>query len=96
MSKKPLYTYKAEVWGRAKCLRFSRSIVRDGMGTPHPRPGYLQKPHPCGEWGEMLRFNGGTIIGGEWYQSVKWPLPKVAKGFKWEHILSWGWYLVKT
>lgn len=95
MADHPLYTYPQETWGAAKCLKFSRRTQRDGLGTPYPFKGYLPAPHPCATHGQPLRFNGGTVIDGEWYDSVMWPLPKVAEGFKWEYLCTWGYRLVK-
>lgn len=89
------YTYPTEVWSADKCLRFSKRYARDGMGTKYPFPGYLEQPHSCGRHGFPLRFNGGTVIGDEWYEAVLWPLPEVAQGFKWITEVSWGWRLVK-
>jgi len=96
MADHPLYTYPQETWDAAQCLKFSRRTQRDGLGTPYPFKGYLPAPHPCATHGQPLRFNGGTVIDGEWYAAVLWPLPKVAEGFKWIKIPSWGWHLIKA
>ena len=84
----PLYVYPAEVWDAKKCCKVAKHFARDGLGTKYPWPGYIGS-----HYGET-RYNGGTVIDGEWYQGVFRPLPVVADGFTIIRMLSWGWRLI--
>lgn len=86
----PLYEYAAPVWDEKKANSFAKKRERDYFGTPDPFPGYLKG------WNVETRYNGGTVIEGEWYQGIRRPLPKVPDGFKWIQVISWGWRLIKT
>lgn len=94
---KDLYTYPQETWDEKKCEKVARRLAKDGYGTPYPERGYFSfsgSAYPQPGLG-AVRYNGGTIIDGEHYESVEIPLPKIAKGFSFERVLSWGIRLVK-
>lgn len=69
----------------------SRSAPRrpDYFGTPQPQ-GYVNDLLP-----KTLDYNGGTVIDDVWYQGVIHPLPKLATGFEFVSVCSWGWHIVK-
>jgi len=79
-----------ETWDAAKCLKASRSLACDGMGTPYPFKGAFpyQKNGP-------KRYNGGTTRNGKWYNGETFSLPKLAKGFKWIYAPTWCWQIVE-
>ncbi len=85
------YMNKREVWDAAKCARMARRIAKDGLGTPYPfRGAYPRYPHG---WGR-IRYNGGCIRPDtgpkrKWYDGEVFPLPKLAKGWKWVHVPTW-------
>lgn len=86
------YVHQQEVWDRDKCLKASRRIATDGMGTPYPFPGYIGS-HQTG-YGKQ-RYNGGCVRDGKWYCGEEKPLPKVADGFKIITVVSWGFRIVQ-
>lgn len=94
---KPLYVYPQEHWSAAKCALMAKRQVRDGCGTLHPWPGLIAgsaSNYP--EYGQTVRFNGGTIIDGELYQSVHKPLPAIPPGFRFMHRPTWGTYIAPS
>jgi len=93
----PLYIYPQETWSVAKCEKVAKHRGRDGCGTIHPYKGLIAgsaSSYP--QYGQTIRFNGGTIIDGELYQAVCKPLPKIPDSFKFVYRLSWGTYLEKA
>lgn len=83
------YVYPQETWSAKKCHKAARHIDKDGLGTPYPFRGYYSiQTH--------VRYNGGTVIDGEWYQSVVRLLPRLAEGFVWRYRLTWGWQIIQT
>jgi hypothetical protein len=93
---KDIYQHKAEVWDKAKCLKLSKRLATDGMGTPYPFKGYIGSS-ACrpSTFGTEI-YNGGCIRNGIWYRGEHRTFPKLAKGFKIKLIPSWGWQIVET
>ena len=90
------YTHPQEEWDAAKCAKIAKQRGRDGYGTPHPWPGAIashSSSHPM--YGQTRRYNGGTIINGEFYNREAKPLPRIAPGYKFLNRPTWGTYLVK-
>ena len=92
----PLYQHPQEVWDVKKCTKLAKRVAKDGMGTPYPFQGslYLQLGHHV--HGMRVRYNGGTVIDGEWWQGEEWQLPQVAEGFKIIHVPTWGYRIIKV
>lgn len=72
------YHYPAEQWSAAKCARMVKRITKDALGTRAPA-GHVWDS----EIGVSRDFNGGTVIGGQWYRGVIYPLPALASGYSW-------------
>lgn len=94
---KDLFTHPQETWSAARCRKEARRVNRDGLGTVGGPKGLIA-PSGSGylQYGETKRYNGGTIIGGELYQSEHLPLPSIPDGFRFEHVTSWGVRIVAT
>jgi hypothetical protein len=93
---KKLYTYPQETWDEKKCAKIAKHRGKDGCGSVHPYPGLVAasgSSYP--QYGQTVRFNGGTIIEGELYQYVMRPLPKIPDTFEFIRRVSWGTYLQK-
>lgn len=91
---KTLYTYPQEVWDVKKCEAIAKRRERDGCGTLHPfygRVSGVSAPYP--EYGQTVRFNGGTLVKGELFASVSVPLPVIPDSFHFVTRSSWGTYL---
>ena len=87
----PLYQNVPQMWDEKKCAKHAKSIWRDGMGTPIGFPGYISGgPHGFGG----IRYNGGCIRDGEWWQGETNPLPVVTDNYEWTWVSSWGWRLI--
>ena len=46
--------------------------------------------------GMSVRYNGGTVIDGEWWQGEEWQLPLLAEGYEIVHVPTWGYRIIKT
>lgn len=90
------YNYPAEIWDAATCERKAKHLAKDGMGTRYPFRGYIGSSASIPAAYGVTRFNGGTVVNGEWYESTCRPLPILAKGFEIVVVPSWGWRIVKT
>ncbi len=83
-----LYQNPVEVWDEKKCQRVAKKLVKDGMGAPHPRRGYIGTDYG------PVRYNGGCCKKGKWYPGETRPLPCVPESYKIIHVSTWGFYLV--
>lgn len=90
-----IFKHPQQVWNRAKCLKMANYTATDGLGTPYPFKGYIgsSASRPSAYGTEM--YNGGIVIGDEWYEGENRPFPKLAKGFQIVTVPSWGWRIVK-
>jgi len=73
---------KAETWNAEKCEKLAKRSPLDAYGSTYPQ-GYVFPPEMGRPW-----------VAGK--QSEIPPLPKLAKGFRWETRNAWGWFIVKT
>ena len=93
----PLYQHPQETWDVKKCEKLVKRIARDGMGTPYHFKGYVY-PGEIGfpYWADIaVRYNGGTVIDGEWWQGEEWQLPKLPEGFEIVIVPTWGYRIIK-
>lgn len=89
----PLYQHPREIWDVKKCEKLVKHIAKDGLGTPYPFKGYIR----LGNQGDLqVRYNGGCVRDGEWWQGEEWQLPKLADGFELVRIRTWGWRIIKV
>jgi hypothetical protein len=86
------YQHPQVTWDKETCEKIAKRTVKDGYGTPYPFKGYI---HPPTQLGWHVRYNGGCVRNGDWWEGEIFPLPKVSKGFEIEHVSSWGYRLVK-
>lgn len=89
-----IYTYKTEVWDGPTCEKMVRHVAKDGLGTPYPFKGYIGPDSGPNAIGEMIRYNGGKAIEGEWVEAEFRPIPQVAAGFDIVRVPRWGWRIV--
>ena len=93
---KPLYQHPQETWDEAKCAKLVRRVAKDGMGTKYHFKGYI---------GDMLghyvtrslqiRYNGGCVREGNWWQGEEWQLPIIPAGYKIITVPTWGLRIIK-
>ena len=94
---KPMYVYPIESWDVGECKRRSRVRLRDSFCSLHPWPGLIAgsaSSYP--EYGQTVRFNGGTIIDGEHYQAAHRPLPVIPPTFRFVTRPTWGTYIERA
>lgn len=96
------YRLTPETWDAKQCARMAQCTPTDGLGTPYPFAGIC----PYRKAGPE-RFNGGCLVRDgrqvydckdgdktQWVPGVIHTLPRLARGFKWVSVLSWGWRIV--
>ena len=102
------FTHPAEKWTKEQCEKAVKRIARDGLGTPYSFKGAHPEIKGKGEYEQgyshqiaaevntgTIRYNGGKIINGEWYEGEIFQLPILPAGFKWVYRLSWCWRIIK-
>jgi hypothetical protein len=94
--KVPLYQLPQETWDAAKCEKMAKHLAKDGLGTPYPFKGYIGGSSSIPPAYGPIRYNGGCIREGQWYQGENRPLPKVADGYVIEWVTSWGYRIRKS
>ena len=95
MASREYYTLPQEVWSVEQCKRLVKHVAKDGLGTEYPFPGYIGSNQPNGGgWGQV-RFNGGCIHDGKWYDGTIRNLPVLPVGFKILTVPSWGFRIVE-
>lgn len=92
--KSEYYICPREEWDKEQCKKIAARVVKDGLGTPYPWPGYIGSTTATGgcAYG-ITRFNGGIQRGDKWYAGQIRELPKIAAGFEIVHIPTWGYRL---
>lgn len=89
--KETYYIHPRETWDEKECLKRSKKINRDGLGTVGGPKGLINhsgSPYPS--YGERVRYNGGCIRNGEHYAGEEIPFPKIPKTFHFVYHVSWG------
>lgn len=86
----PLYQHPQEIWDETTCAKKARKK------SPYaPFKGYLgsfsAQPPAYGK----VRYNGGCIREGKWWQGEERPLPIVHENYEIVVIRSWGWRIKK-
>ena len=90
------FTHPVETWDAAKCEKVAKHRSKDGCGMLHPYPGRIAASASSRpQYGQTVRYNGGIVIGGEWYEAEAVPLPLIVPGFAFLKRVSWGTYLVR-
>lgn len=90
-----IYEHKQEVWTEAECRKISRRRHTDGCGTKETHPGrfsFSGSPYPG--YSQTVRYNGGCLRDGEWYDGEHIPFPVIPPSYKIEHVPTWGDYLI--
>lgn len=92
----PLYQQPRETWDSKKCQTLANRVAKDGMGTPYPFKGYLyfgELGHSV--FGISVRYNGGKVIDGKWWQGEEWQLPELPPEYQIICVPCWGYRIVK-
>lgn len=84
------YTHPQETWGEKECLKHSKSAPADFWGNKPPKGIIARSASSYPEYGQTIRFNGGRVIDGEWYEAESRPLPIIPDSFEFAKLCSWG------
>jgi hypothetical protein len=84
------YTYPQETWSEAECAKRAKHAPGNAFGDKPPKGIIAGSASTYPMYGQKMRFNGGTIIDGEWYQSVSVPLPIIPDTYEFYKLTSWG------
>ena len=86
-----LFTHPQETWSEAECAKRAKKINRDGLGTVGGPRGLINcdsASYPS--YGQTRRYNGGTVINGQWYAGESVPLPIIPDSYRFRTVCSWG------
>ena len=89
--KETYFKHPQETWDETECLKRSRKINKDGLGTVGGPKGLINchsAPYP--RYGQIRRYNGGCIREGEWYNGEEVPFPIIPDTFHFVQHCSWG------
>lgn len=84
------YVHPQETWSEKKCEKRSRSAPANHRGDRPPRGLINSSSNVHPQYGQTARWNGGTVIGNEWYQSEEVPLPIIPDSYEFVQLCSWG------
>jgi len=84
------YTYPQEIWHENKCAKMSRHAPKDAWGNLPPKGIIASNASSTPQYGQTIRYNGGTVIDGEWYEAVTRPLPAIPDSYEIVPLTSWG------
>ena len=91
------FTHPQETWTEAECKKRAAKVNRDGMGTVGGPRGLIAN---CGssyvQYGQTKRYNGGCVIGEEWYEGEIIPLPIIPPTYRFTSVSSWGTIIEKV
>ena len=90
-----IYIHKQEVWSEKKCERQARRAPKDAWGNPPPKGIIARAGCPHVQYGKTIRFNGGCIREGEWYEGEYKPLPIIPDTYEIVPLSSWGLIISK-
>jgi hypothetical protein len=84
------YTHPQETWNEKECAKRAKSAPRDFWGNRPPKGIIASNASSRPQYGQTIRFNGGTVIKGEWYEAESVPLPIIPPTFEIVTLCSWG------
>lgn len=92
-----IYVHKQDIWSEAECRKRSRYNPPNAYGDKNPWPGLISgSADPYAGYGHTVRYNGGCIRDGEWYDGESKPLPKIPETYRFVYRPTWGTYLERV
>jgi hypothetical protein len=89
-----LLIHPRATYTETQARKIAKRRDRDGYGTRHPFPGlFVSSGCAYHQPGQLTRYNGGCVHGGEWYPGEYTPFPQIPDGFRFIARDSWGIYL---
>jgi hypothetical protein len=85
-----LFVFPREAWDEAECARRARHAPADAFGNKPPKGLVNSTGSTWPGYGQTVRFNGGTIVGGELYRGVSKPLPEIPDSYEFVKWATWG------
>jgi hypothetical protein len=83
------YVYPQETWDASRCAAIAKKR------SPYaPFRGYIGCSASMPPSYGRVRYNGGCVHDGDWWQGEIRPFPELAAGYKIVHVCSWGWRLI--
>jgi hypothetical protein len=89
------FTLPQETWDAKTCEKKSRHTHEDSYGTKLHFKGYLGSSASIPPFFGKIRYNGGCVHDGQWYDGEIRPFPVLAKGYEIVVVPSWGWRIQK-
>lgn len=84
------YRHPQEIWSAKECEKRARHAPIDPWGNRPPEGIIASIGSSYPQYGQTLRYNGGKVIQGEWYEAEHVPLPLIPKSFEIVSLRTWG------
>lgn len=84
------FTYPVEAWTAKECQKRANFAPANAFGDKPPKGIIASSASTYPQYGQTIRFNGGTVIDGEHYEAVCVPLPIIAPTFEFAKLSGWG------
>jgi len=91
----PFFTFPQETWGVATCEKKAKHVHKDAFGSKLHFKGYLGSSASVPPAFGKIRYNGGCVHDGKWYDGEIRPLPILAEGYEIVVVPTWGWRIRK-
>lgn len=90
------YTHPEETWNEKECSKRARYAPANAYGDKPPKGIIASNASNYPQYGQTIRFNGGTSIDGEWYEAVAVPLPIIPPSYELKTLTGWGLTIKKV
>lgn len=84
------FTKPQETWTAKECAKRAKSAPANHFGDCPPRGIIAGSSSTYPQYGQTMRFNGGTVVNNEWFEAVSVPLPIIPNSYEFANLVSWG------
>jgi hypothetical protein len=84
------YTHPQETWDKKECAKRAKYAPANVYGDKPPKGIIASNASSYPQYGQTIRFNGGTVIDEQWYKAVAVPLPSIPDTYEFVNLSSWG------
>lgn len=84
------FTHPREYWDEKECAKRAQQAHADHWGNKPPKGIIASNASSYPQYGQTIRFNGGCIRKGEWYEAESVPLPVIPRSYEFHKLSSWG------
>ena len=90
------YTHPQETWNEKECAKRARHAPANAYGDKPPKGIIASNASSYPQYGQTIRFNGGRVIEGQWYEAEAVPLPIIPPSYEFKTLTGWGLTIKKA